>query len=395
MPSILIDVSRLFHRRLLGRVYTGIDRVSLEYVRHYSGRARAVLGASPFFSVLSPPESERAFRALLALEQDVTRELAALAGRAYLRWWTGADVAGSVLLNTSHTGLESASYAAGLRRRGARPVFFIHDLIPITHEKYCRPGERERHEARIRTAVTTGRGILVPSRHTLDALERFCRAAGLAVPPAAVAPLASSLPQPEAGPRPLPQPYFVVIGTIESRKNLAFILETWRGLVERAGANAPRLVLFGQRGHGAESAVALMESAALRDHVLERGPRPDAEIVAWLAHAQALLFPSFEEGYGLPLAEALALGVPAITSDLPAFREIAGDIPEYAGPRDAARWGELILDYARPDSTLRAQQLRRMTGFRPTSWDAHFKQVDAFLADLQVQGSRYKVQGTA
>src|SRR5688572_25879836 len=187
--SVLIDISRLFHRRLLGRVITGIDRVSLEYVRRYSGRARAVLGVRPFFSVLSDAESARAFRAMLAPESAGTGELAALAARAYFRWWSRPDLSGCVLLNTSHTGLESAAYASSLRRRGARPVFFVHDLIPITHAEYCRPGERERHSKRMRTAVTAGRGIIIPSRHTLSTLERFCDGAGLPLPPAVVAPL--------------------------------------------------------------------------------------------------------------------------------------------------------------------------------------------------------------
>ena len=382
MPHILIDISRLFHRRLLRRVITGIDRVSLEYVRHYSGRARAVLGARPFFSVLSRPESERAFRALIGPQDHGRRELAALSAKAYVRWWTRADVADCLLLNTSHTGLENASYASSLRRRGARPVFFVHDLIPITHPEYCRHGERERHTRRIRNAVTAGRGIIVPSQHTLAKLRQFCGEAGLTLPPSAVVPLASSLPRIEAGPRPLPQPYFVVVGTIEARKNLLLLLDLWRGLVEHAGANAPRLVLIGQRGFGCESAIERLGRRELQGYALERGPRPDREIAAWLRHAQALLFPSFEEGYGLPLAEALALGVPAIASDLAAFREIAGEIPEYAGPRDSRRWSELITEYARPDSALRAAQLQRMGGFRATTWEGHFEQVDAFLARL-------------
>jgi glycosyltransferase involved in cell wall biosynthesis len=395
MPNILIDISRLFHRRLLGKVLTGIDRVSLEYVRYYSGRARAVLGVRPFISVLSQPESARAFRALLDPRAGVTGERAALIMSAYLRWWGSLGVADSVLLNTSHTGLERAGYASSLRRRGARPVFFVHDLIPITHAEYCRPGESERHAKRMRTAVTAGRGIIVASRHTLATLGRFCDEAGLPLPPVVVAPLASSLPRADAAPRPLSQPYFVVIGTIEARKNLVLLLELWRGLVEREGAQAPRLVLFGQRGFGCEDAVALLGRRKLQEHVLEVGPRSDREIAGYLRHAQALLFPSFEEGYGLPLAEALALGVPAIASDLPAFREIAGDIPEYAAPGDSRRWSDLIADYARPDSALRAAQLQRLAGFRATTWEGHFEQVDAFLQELQVQGTSCKVQGTA
>jgi glycosyltransferase involved in cell wall biosynthesis len=380
--SLLLDISRLFQRRLLGRVLTGIDRVSLEYVRHYSGRARAVLGVQPFFSVLSQPESARAFRTLLDSRAGLTGERAALIMSAYLRWWGRADVAGSVLLNTSHTGLESAGYASSLRRRGVRPVFFVHDLIPITHSEYCRPGEHERHANRMRTAVTAGRGIIVASRHTLTTLGRFCDQAGLPWPPAVVSPLASSLPRPGAAPRPLPQPYFVLVGTIEARKNLVLLLELWRGLVEREGAQAPRLVLIGQRGYGCGPALELLGRRELQEHVLELGPRSDREIAGYLRHAQALLFPSFEEGYGLPLAEALSLGVPAIANDLPAFREIAGDIPEYAGPRDSRRWSELIADYARPDSALRAAQLQRLAGFRATTWQGHFEQVDAFLAGL-------------
>jgi glycosyltransferase involved in cell wall biosynthesis len=389
MPNILIDISRLFYRRFRKWLPTGIDRVSLEYVRHYAGRGRAVLGVRPFFSVLSPSESRRAFGALLGSEAT-SRDLAALVARAYLRWWTRPDVAGCVLLNTTHTALESAEYVSWLRRRGVRPVFLLHDLIPITHSQYCRPGERDRHVRRIRSAVTAGRGIIVNSQHTLDTLRLFCGEAGLPLPPAAAVPLASSLPRVDAGPRPLRTPYFVVVGTVEARKNLVLLLELWRGLIERSGAQAPRLVLIGQRGFGCAPAVTLLGRRELQKYVLELGPRSDREVAGYLRHAQALLFPSFEEGYGLPLAEALALGVPAIVSDLPAFRELAGDIPEYAGPRDAQRWSDLIAEYARPGSALRAAQLRRLAGFRAPTWESHFEQVDAFLADLQAQGTSCK-----
>jgi glycosyltransferase involved in cell wall biosynthesis len=381
VTSLLLDISRLFYRRLRGRMPTGIDRVSLEYVRHYAGRARAVLGVRPFFSVLSPAESERAFRAVLG-PAAAAADLAALAARGYLRWWSRPDVAGCVLLNTSHTGLESEGYAAGLRRRGARAAFFVHDLIPITHPQYCRAGERARHVRRVRTAVTAGRGIIVPSRHTLATLESFCGEAGWPLPPAAVAPLASSLPRVEPGPRPLPGPYFVVVGTIEPRKNLALLLELWRGLVERAGERAPRLVVIGQRGFDYDAVVDLLARRELKGYVQEHGSCTDRELVTWLHHAQALLFPSFEEGYGLPLAEALSLGVPAIASDLPAFREVAGDVPEYAAPLDDRRWLDLVTDYSTPGSGRRSAQQARIADFRATTWERHFNVVDAFLDRL-------------
>jgi glycosyltransferase involved in cell wall biosynthesis len=397
MPHILLDISRLFYRRLHGWLPTGIDRVSLEYVRHYAGRARAVLGAHPFYSVLSEQESARGFEFLLGPPAGDRMAMAAMVARAYFRWWTRPGLADCILLNTTHTALEHARYAASLRRRGARPVFLIHDLIPITHPEYCRQGERERHTRRIRNAVSAGRGIIVPSRHTLQTLRQFCADTALPAPAAVVAPLASSLPRGDATERPLPQPYFVVLGTIEMRKNLELLLDVWTQLAAQLGASAPRLVIIGQRGLGHERIAARTESAALRGLVIELGACSDRAVSAWLRHSQALLFPSFEEGYGLPLAEALALGVPAITSDLPSFREIAGEIPEYAGCRDTARWGRLIAGYADPASEARAGQLRRIAGFRRTTWAGHFEAVDAFLHELQyeVQGTRSKLQGTA
>jgi glycosyltransferase involved in cell wall biosynthesis len=380
VPRILIDISRLFYRRLTGRLPTGIDRVGLEYLRHYAGRARAILTLGPFTSVLSRPDSERAFRLLLDAQANAALQRLRLIGKAYLGWWMSPDVAGCVVFNTSHTGLERARYAARLRQRGARPVFFVHDLIPVTHPEYCRPGERERHLARMRTAVTIGRGIIVNSQDTLEALRRFCRESGLRMPPVVVAPLATSLAPAPPGPRPIAAPYFVVVGTIEPRKNHLLLLQAWRNLAERLGEAAPRLVVIGQRGWQCEDVVELLEQCRrLNGIVTERGDCGDAELANYLRHAQALLVPSFAEGYGIPVAEALSLGVPVIASNLAAFREIAGDVPDYADPVDGMRWMELIVEYADPRSARRAAQLERMARFRAPTWEHHLRTVDDFL----------------
>ena len=383
VPRILIDISRLFYRKLAGRLPTGIDRVGLEYLRHYADRARAVLTLGPFSSVLSAPDSLVAFRMLLSPGVNGRTPAARLIAKAYLNWWARPSVEGCVLLNTGHTGLEKTGYASGLRRRGARSVFFVHDLIPITHPQYCRPGERGRHVTRMRTAIDAAQGLIVPSHHTLETLTRFAGEAGLRLPPAVVAPLASALPRAEAGPRPIAAPYFVVLGTIEPRKNHILLLRIWRGLVERMGEASPRLAIIGHRGWENQAVFDLLDRCReLRGFVLEYGACSDEELVAWLRHAQALLFPSFTEGYGIPVAEALSLGVPVIASDLAVFREIAGGIPEYADPLDSRRWTELIEEYARAGSGPRATQLDRMKGYRATTWQDHVKTVDGFLSTL-------------
>lgn len=297
--------------------------------------------------------------------------------------WMFRDAAGAVLLNTGHYGLENSGYGGALRRRGARSVIFVHDLIPLTHPEYCRPGEHERHAARMRTALAIASGIIVNSQDTLDALRNYAAKAGLACPPAIVAPLGSCLPALAPRPRPIEEPYFVMLGTIEPRKNHWLLLNVWRRIVERLGAAAPRLLLIGQRGWECENVVDMLERCdQLRGIVLEQVACADAELVAALHHARALVLPSFAEGYGMPVVEALSLGVPVIASDLAVFREFAGAVPDYVDPLDARGWMDAIIDYAADGSARRAAQKQRLAGFRAPTWGEHLRAVEGFLEQL-------------
>ena len=207
------------------------------------------------------------------------------------------------------------------------------------------------------------------------------------MPPCAVALLApATLPEPLCG-RPLERPYFVVLGTIEPRKNHLLLLHVWRQLVAEMGEAAPRLVVIGQRGWECEQVVDLLDRCtALREHVIELPRCDDQELATWLAHAQALLFPSFIEGFGMPLVEALTLRVPVIASDLPVFREIAGDIPHYLDPLDGPGWRRAVLDFADPDSAERKIQRARMGGYAPPTWGQHFDVVDDMLEKIHAGG---------
>lgn len=384
MPDVLIDITRLVYRRWIRKLPTGVDRVSLEYLRHYAGSARAALNWGPFGSVLSAADSARAFGMLLDPGAGDAGEVRHLIAKACVAGWWDSTIAGSFMFNTGHLGLEHRRYGAMLRRRGVRPVFIVHDLIPLTHPEYCRPGERLHHAMRMRNALTMGHGLIANSRDTLQALVGFAAREGLPLPPAIVAPLAPGLPHPAGAGRPLPQAYFVVLSTIEPRKNHSLLLQIWRRLVERLGNAAPHLVIIGQRGWECENVVDLLERCEpLQGFVHEHSACSDAELVTLLAHAQALLFPSFVEGFGLPLAEALSLGVPAIASDLAVFREFAGEVPDYVDPLDGARWMALIEDYARPSSNLRIAQLDRLASFCLPTWEQHMEKVDEFLARLE------------
>lgn len=233
------------------------------------------------------------------------------------------------------------------------------------------------------TVLKTGAGVICNSQVTAVELADFAAAERIAMPPSVVAWLGTDPLPAVFHHQPPGRPSFVTLGTIEGRKNHLLLLDVWHRLIARLGERAPRLLIIGQRGWEADAVFRrLDEDESLRGHVEELGRCTDAEIAAHLAAARALLFPSFAEGYGLPLIEALAAGVPVIASDLPVFRELCGTIPTYLDPRDEDGWEAAILDYAQPESVARAAQCRRMEGFHAPDWAAHFAIVEAWLRKL-------------
>jgi glycosyltransferase involved in cell wall biosynthesis len=375
----LIDVTRLCGRLLAGRLPTGVDRVSLEYVRHFQRQARALVRYGGKWNILGAADSARVFDALLNPGTHFGRVIRWSVGKSYVLGWRRED-APRVLLNTGHSGLERPDYAVRIQNCRLQALFFLHDLIPISHPEYSRPGEGAEHERRLHTMLSAGSAIVVNSRSTRQALESYAAARAMPLPLCEVVPLAPIRLPPAARARPREASYFVVLGTIEPRKNHWMLLHLWRQLAEELGRAAPRLVIIGQRGWECEQVTDLLERCeSLRGLVIEEPKCSDATLATWLHYAQGLLFPSFVGGFGMPLIEALTLGLPVLASDLPVFREIAGEIPDYLDPLDGAGWKAAVLDYAKPDSERRRSQLGRMMGYQAPSWERHFAMVEALI----------------
>ena len=385
VQEVLIDITRLIHRFMNKRLATGVDRVSLAYIRHYRDNARAVYRhKSKDKFVFRKAESAVLFDWVLAL--GVTGDPQLTIYKGLLTGCLAQNVAGRFLFNTGHTGLESDDYVEMLKSQQVRPIFMVHDLIPLTHPQFCRAGEEAKHLQRLYNCVRAASGVVCNSQATMDGLAGLCNTHGWAMPPTAVALLAPELPEPAGGAAPLDGPYFVFVSTIEPRKNHLMVLQLWEKLVVKLGNAAPRLVIIGQRGWDYEEVTMLLEnSALLKGKVLEVSRCSDAEMVSYLQHSRALLFPSFTEGYGMPVVEALTLGVPVIASDLPVFREFAGQVPDYIDVMNELGWFNMICDFTQAGSLARLDQLRRLEGYQAPTWRQHFEKVDALLRQLDRQ----------
>jgi glycosyltransferase involved in cell wall biosynthesis len=168
------------------------------------------------------------------------------------------------------------------------------------------------------------------------------------------------------------QPYFLCVGTLEPRKNVRLLLTVW----ERFSAESPpcaKLILVGKPSWTQGDDFQRIRDLEASGVVEIRSGLADEALLDLMAGARALLFPSLAEGWGLPLSEALAMGLPVLASDLPVFREIGQGAPEFLPAADADAWESSIRAYAAAGSDARLAQLARMRGYQPITWDEHFR----------------------
>lgn len=379
----LIDVSRLVWRLWKGRLPTGIDRVCLAYVENFGSRAQAVVQSNGIRRILSPSLSDRLFELILQGEGEFKRQVVQIIARSMLELRPPSLRDNRIYLNVGHTGLDAPNLPGWIESSGLKAIFMIHDLIPITHPEFCREGENEKHRLRLDNVLACAAGIIGNSRTTLTQMAEYGAATDQALPPTLPAWIAGHAKPPEPIlPAPSDKPYFVSVGTIEGRKNHILLLNIWQRMIAVRGDQTPLLVIIGQRGWEAETTLAMLDrTPSLKGHVLELNSCSDAQLASYLKGARALLMPSFAEGFGIPVIEALQLGTPVIASDLAVFRELVADIPEYLDSFDGAGWFRTIGDYLE-DGPARFAQLARMQGYREPNWAGHFERVEKWLSDM-------------
>lgn len=280
--------------------------------------------------------------------------------------------------------LDRPALVEGLKSAGnLKLIFFVHDILPSLFPHFFIRKDADLYHRRIENAARLADAIVVNSQATAEAFEsRFGGTAGAGK--LIVAPLGITRPSDSPTEREMvTAPYFVMLGTIEPRKNHRLILDLWLEMHHQLGPSTPRLLVIGERGWKIDDIVQTLEESALQQgHVRECGRMPDAAVAGILKGARALLLPSLAEGYGLPLAEALACGTPVLCSDIPVFREIGGAVPDFLDPVDGPVWRDAVLDYAQPGSVRRDAQLRRLGSWSRPTWQHHFAVVDAALREL-------------
>ena len=294
---------------------------------------------------------------------------------------------GAIYLNVAQHALETAAYFSWLSTRpDLRRVFFVHDILPLQHPDFWPADHLPLFRRRIACVARHATAIITTSRVVAAALREEMTRLGRPDLPIFASPFPSPL---ALSGRAVEQDgslaganYFVAVNTLEPRKNLLLLLDVWRKLAS-AGASAPKLVLVGKRGWSFGQVTRPIErSPALRSLVIEVAGLSDEGLRSLLAAANGLLAPSFAEGYGLPIVEALTLGAPVVASDIPVFRETSQQRAIFCAPHDIEGWLAAVRALSQRASPLSREAREAAKAFAPPGGPAYFEGVEAFLASL-------------
>ncbi|HVN05417.1 MAG TPA: glycosyltransferase family 1 protein [Bryobacteraceae bacterium] len=235
-----------------------------------------------------------------------------------------------------------------------RAVTTFHDLFVLTGE-YSTPEFRQRFAAQARDAAARSDLIIAVSaftaRQVVDLLgvdAARVRVVHHGTRPPACAPAAR-------------EKIVLHVGAIQRRKNIARLVEAF----ESADRDW-QLVLVGSAGYGAPEIMARIAASPARERIRVRGYVPSAELSVWYRRASIFAFPSLDEGFGMPVLDAMAAGTPVIASNRSAVSEVAGDAAWMVNPEDTAALAAALVELTRDAerwADLSARGLVRAAGF--------------------------------
>jgi len=254
--------------------------------------------------------------------------------------------------------------------RHRRAVVTFHDLFVLSGE-YSTAEFRARFAAQAREAAARADLILTVSAFTKSQVTGL-----LGVEPAKVRVVHHGIrPLAFVGNGSTPRERIILhVGAIQKRKNLGRLVEAFE-----ATDNSWRLVLAGSNGYGWEEILARIAASDARDRILITGYVSPAELGTWYARASVFAFPSLDEGFGMPVLEAMAAGVPVVTSNRSALPEVAGDAAMLVNPEDTSTLREALLELTRNEDLrlrLAAAGQKRAAAFSwekaaRETWDAY------------------------
>lgn len=385
-PTIYFDVSDLLLYVRLHTAPSGIQRVQCEIMRHLldlpgpepirlvvldEARCLGVIETSALQDLVELLRSEAVPTA------DVDRKLSALFARMVPLFVRPGDIFLTVgaFWGVSGGGL----LLQELKNRGVMIGVLVHDIISITDPEYFDIRDTRIFVKGLVAALTFADFILTTSEYNKASLLEHLAARNLPPLPVHVVPLAHELSM--AAPAEakisslvagiLETDYVLCVGTIEARKNPTYLFNIWRLMVKTGRENIPTLVFVGRRGWLVQDFMEQLKACNYLDgRIAILHDVTDVELALLYRKCLLTTFPSWAEGWGLPVGESLAHGKICIASHAGAIPEVGGELVDYIDPYNASEGLERLSRYLEDPELRRRREREIACRFNPRRWRA-------------------------
>jgi len=398
--TIYFDVSDLVRYLLHHTTLSGIQRVQceiLEHLLHTPGpqpirlvvlNERGGLGAVAGSALL---DAIKDFRTGATSQPVIESELRALVLRAAPCAIRPRDTFLTIGAFWAVSGM--GLLLQQLKNSGATIGVFIHDIIPIVAPEYFQAREARVFAKTVMEALTFADFLLTTSEYNQATLAGYMASRKMDPLPVHVVPLAHTF-SPLA---PIESKissavasitetdYVLCVGTIEVRKNPTYLFNIWNMMVRSGRQDIPNLVFAGRKGWFVQDFLDQLRSCQyLGDKIVVLHDVTDVELDVLYRSCILTVFPSFVEGWGLPVGESLAHGKICLCSATGGIPAVAGELGDYIDPYNARDGLDRLLKYL-DDPKLRLSREREIASrFEPRSWR---KVTDDFLQSAQALAS--------
>lgn len=405
--SVFIELKDLFQYLNMHTTVTGITRVTLGLINHLlhemsekeasryhfvqqydDGQGVIFITKAHMTKIVAAAISSNpdltGMRSLISEIRSTSRLFKLEAGDTYL------------IIGAFWEFVSNPSWIGGMRQQGVLIGAYIYDLIPISHAQYC---VQELTEAFNLAFAETARLLdfaLTISAFIAQEVLEYLQAKDIPVFPIIPVPLAHSLHfEKRAVTRNVPMPperqylsgipFVLCVCTIEARKNHVYLFDIWRRMIDD-GIDVPDLVFVGRLGWRVEALIEQIEEANYLDgriHILFG--LSDEELADLYDRCLFTAFPSFVEGWGLPVGESLAHGKLCVASSASAIPEVGGDQVIYVDPFDIEDGYATIAGLVTDPDRIRRLETRLRASFKPRTWTDvgkdFFLSVETLMAD--------------
>ncbi|NMP22534.1 glycosyltransferase [Sulfobacillus harzensis] len=280
------------------------------------------------------------------------------------RLWFEQGVLPGLLLRSHYDVAHFPDYQIPLVRQLPRIVMTVHDLAAFVMPEVFPRSKAQGKRMLMKRSVQRAEHIIVPSQATKQDLVNI-----LQVDPDRITVIWHGVKQRGTPPdhRVHPRPYFLAVGTVEPRKNFAGLIRAYHLLLQRR-EDMPDLLIAGRLGWMYTETLELPEKLGVAENVKFLQYVSEDTLAALYRDAVALVYPSFYEGFGLPVIEAMWDGIPVVTSRQGALAEVGQDAVWAVEPRDPESIADAMLQVLDGGAEVQAKTEKAQSWAHQLTW---------------------------